>query len=136
VPNIGITDSLKTDIAFVDGDMTLTPSGDLGSVSGLANLRAALFRRLITVPGSLVHRPLYGVGIGLFQNSLSSFSRQQQLAALITEQLEQDPRVQEITSVAINANDANPNLVEIKISVKPVGYSEQTMLFKPFSEAI
>lgn len=136
MPNIGITDSLKTDIAFVDGDMTLTASGDLGTISGLANLKAALFRRLITTPGSLVHRPQYGVGVGQFQNSLSSFAKQQQLAALIQEQFEQDPRVQEVSSVGIDASDTSPNLTTIKVSVKPVGYSEQTMIFQPFSEAI
>ena len=41
-----ITDALKTDIAHV-GDLVRTPGGDLGYIAGLANLKNALFHRLI-----------------------------------------------------------------------------------------
>lgn len=130
-----ITEALKTDIAHL-GDFKRSPSGDLQIISGLDNLKQALFHRLITVPGSLVHKPLYGVGVQRFQNGLSSFGKQQQLAALIQEQFEQDPRVQAVSSVSINTSDDQPELVMIAISVKPVGYTEVTMKFTPFGDGL
>lgn len=131
---MSITDALKTDIAHI-GDFVPTSSGDLDILSGLANLRRALFHRLITVPGSLVHRPTYGVGVGLYQNAPNTFAMQQKLATLIREQFLQDPRVQDVTSVAITSKDNTPQTVVITVFVKVVGYNEQEMRFTPFNEA-
>ena len=127
--------AMKTDIAHSGGDLLTTPSGDLGTVEGLANFKLALFHRLVTVPGSLVHRPTYGVGIGNFQNAPASFAMQQKIAGLIEEQFSQDPRVEKVTSVAIVSNDSTPQIMVVKVSVIPVGYTEQQMLFTPFNEA-
>jgi phage baseplate assembly protein W len=129
-----LTTALKTDIAHV-GDFVRTPGGDLATISGLANYKRALFHRLITVPGTLVHRPEYGVGIGMYQNSPSSFALQQKLAALIKDQFEQDPRTEKVSSVSISSDDATPEQTVITVSVIPVGYSEQEMTFTPFDEA-
>lgn len=130
--NLSVNDALKTDISHM-GDMKNTPGGDLQTVSGLANYKQALFHRLMTVPGSLAHRPTYGVGISLFQNGLSSFSKQQKLATTIIDQFKRDPRTASITSVSVEANDQNPDLTKIKVLVVPVGYTEQQMTFTPFS---
>lgn len=112
--------------------MSSTAGGDLMSVSGLANYFQALFHRLVTIPGSLAHRPTYGVGVGQYQNGLSSFSKQQKLATIIVDQFKQDPRTGSINSVAIVANDTNPEMTKIKVSVVPVGYTEQQLTFSPF----
>jgi len=128
---VNINDALKNDIAHV-GDMVLTPSGDLGQISGLANLKRALFHRLITIPGTLVHRPTYGIGIGLYQNGLSSFSKQAELASKIAEQFAQDPRVLSVKSVSVNFNNSNPQQTLIGVFVTPIGYTEQQMTFTPF----
>lgn len=130
--NLSVNDALKTDL-FLRGDMKNTAGGDLQTVSGLANFKQALFHRLVTVPGSLAHRPTYGVGVGLFQNGISSFSKQQKLATLIIDQFKKDPRTASITSVSIEANDDQPDLTQIKVLVIPVGYTEQQMTFTPFS---
>lgn len=129
-----IVQFLGKSIAHV-GALMATSRGDLATIEGLANLKNALFHRLVTVPGTLVHRPTYGVGIKNYQNAPNSFSMQQALAAKIKEQFEQDPRVEEVTSVAIQADDDNPQMVVVAVSVKPIGYSEVSMTFKPFSEA-
>lgn len=126
-----ITESLGKSIAHV-GDLKRTPNGDLGTIEGLANLKNALFHRLMTQPGSLVHRPTYGVGILAYQNAPNSFTIQRKLAALIQEQFLQDPRVKEVTSVRITSEDNTPQRTVIAVSVKPVGYEELEMLFRPF----
>lgn len=128
-----ITDALKTDIAHSGGDYIKTPGGDLGTVSGLANYKLALFHRLMTVPGSLVHRPTYGVGATMYQNAPSSFAIQQKFAGVIEEQFAQDPRTEKVLAVSITSDDENPQLTLVKVSVKPIGYSEQQMIFTPFS---
>jgi hypothetical protein len=130
---MSITDALKTDIAH-SGDMMPTAGGDLSTVSGLANFKLALFHRLITVPGSLAHRPLYGVGVGLFQNSLSSFVKQQKLATLIIDQFLKDPRTKSVTRVAVVNDDTNPQLTKIQVVVVPLGYDEQTIEWTPFNK--
>lgn len=129
-----LTDALKTDIAHV-GDLVGTSSGDLGTVSGLANFKRALFHRLVTVPGTLLHKPTYGVGIGNYQNAPNSFTQQQKLANLIKEQFEQDPRTLKVNSVSISSADATPQKMVIVVSVIPIGYTEQEMRFTPFQEA-
>jgi phage baseplate assembly protein W len=129
-----ITEAFKTDIAHV-GDFLTTPGGDLGLISGLSNYKRALFHRLITQPGSLVHRPLYGVGIRSYQNAPSSFAIQQRLATIIQEQFEQDPRTEKVTSVQVVGDDKDAQKTYIRVFVKPIGYSEQEMIFTPFNEA-
>ena len=129
---MNITQALGTDVCL-DGDMSATAGGDLATVAGLANFKLALFHRLITVPGTLVHRPTYGVGVGQYQNGLSSFSKQQELAGIIIDQFGQDPRVQKIGSVQILNADATPETTLIQVFVTPVGYTEQAITFTPFA---
>jgi len=130
-----ITDIMKTDIAFQRGDMVKTAGGDVAKVSDLANLQQALFHRLMTVPGTLVWRPTYGVGIGNYQNSPNTFSLQQKLADLIQEEFAKEVRVQSVQSVAINIDDTHPENTTIIVRLTPVGYTELPMTFTPFSGA-
>ncbi len=129
-----VTQALGVDIAHVRGDLVRASNGDQGTIRGLPNLKVALFHRLMTVPGTLVHRPTYGVGVMLYQNSLNSFSMQQKLAAKIQDQFSLDPRVQSVTSVSIDFTDQNPQLSIIRVFVVPIGYTDaQEMTFMPFS---
>lgn len=128
-----IVDAFYTDIAHTQGDFVKTSNGDLGTVSGLANYKLALFHRLITTPGDYVHRPTYGVGILRYQNGLSSFAKQQELATKIKEQFLLDPRTQSVSSVSIANSDENPQLTVVRVSVKPIGYSELALAFIPFA---
>lgn len=128
------TDVYLKDIAF-KSDFVLTASGDLDTIEGLENVKEALMRRLITSPGTVVHRPEYGVGIKDFQNSLNSLEKRRRLAARIAEQFVLDERVESVTGVSVNSDDNNPGMVSITVRVKLVGYDEQQMTFVPFGEA-
>jgi len=110
--------------------------GDLQSVSGLANIKEALLRRLVTSPGSLAHRPNYGVGIIRYHNSLSSVQQQRQMAVRIKEQFELDTRVEEVTVFKFEVDDNTPALTTISITLRIKGFEEQQLEFNPFREDV
>ena len=128
---MALNDIMKTDLAHV-GDLVRTSGGDIGTINGLANLKNALFHRLMTVPGTLVHRPNYGIGITQYQGAPSSYAIQAALAAKITEQFELDPRVASVTGVRIASDDDNPSQFVVAVRVVAKGYTEETMIFTPF----
>jgi hypothetical protein len=130
-----ITDTYLSDIAFVT-DFVKTPNGDLAQINGQTNVDNALFRRLVTVPGSLVHRPDYGVGIQRWQNRLNTLSSQRELANTIQEQFKRDPRVADVFGVLVENKDNLPEHVTITVRVKYVGQdSISNLKFIPFGAA-
>lgn len=128
-----IIEVLKKDIAH-KADYLVSPSGDLDSLTGLDNVKNALFHRLVTQPGSLVHRPTYGVGIKSFQNAPNTIETQRRIALRIKEQFEQDPRVEEVLGVRVESGDLTPENIKIIVRVKLSGYEEVTTTFIPFGE--
>jgi len=79
----------------VDGELLVTASGDLQTVAGRPNLRAAIRRRVITQPGELLHRPTYGAGLPGYVERPSTASTRARLATDIRRQCLADPRVSE-----------------------------------------
>jgi len=129
-----LVDVYLTDIRHVS-DQGVTPTGDRELISGEANLNNALFHRLITTPGSLIHRPNFGVGIKAFQNTLASLSAQQKLATLIVEQFSLDPRVESVNGVFTSYDQNDPNKTVIVIRYKPIGQDEIFLRATPFAGA-
>jgi phage baseplate assembly protein W len=130
-----LNDVLGTDILH-QSDLVAQANGDLATQSGLDNMRTALFHRLVTSPGSLAHRPNYGVGIKDYQNAPGSLTIYRKLAQRIQEQFVQDERVEEVTGVRISSDDANPSLIVLAVTVKIVGYQETELKFTPFTEGV
>lgn len=130
-----IEEVLGTDIAF-KGDFVTSATGDIDKITGLENMKQALFHRLVTSPGTIIHRPNYGIGIKDYQNSPSTIAAQQKLALKIKDQFLQDPRVEDVTSVRVNFNAAKPEMTEIVVRVKLQGYDESAMAFVPFGEGV
>ena len=128
-----VDEIIGTDLAFKT-DFLTTSTGDLATVTGLSNLQEALLRRLVTQPGSLIHRPEYGVGVKDFQNSVKSIANQQKLALIIKEQFELDPRVESVLGIQVITDDYKPNKIQFLIRVKPTGYDETQMSFIPFGD--
>lgn len=127
-----IDDFYKVDL-YHNGDFVPAPNGDFSLAKGLTNLRQALLHRLITVPGSLVHRPLYGVGVQLWLNDVGSIGRQRELANAIKEQFEQDPRVEELTGIQVT-NLQNDGTFELIYKVKVSGGQLLEETVNPFGE--
>lgn len=116
-------------------DLKKSNDGDLDTVTSLNNLSQALYHRLITQPGALVHRPDYGVGLKSFLNALNSLDNQRRLAARIDEQFRRDFRIESVSGVKITVDDEKPEIVKIFVRVKAIGYDEVELLFKPFRES-
>ena len=124
-------DLLLTDIAH-SKDLLRAADGDLDTIKGIANVREALFRRLMTTPGSLIHRPEYGVGIKSWQNATMTLDNQRSLAKKIQQQFERDFRVAQVTSVRVIQDPQVPGKVTIFVKVIIDGYEEASMEFVPF----
>ena len=122
------------DLAHSTGTLLESSSGDLDVVSGLSNLQQALFHRLITTKGSLVHRPDYGVGIKKYQNAIGSITTFRKIAADINEQFLQDFRVLDVRNVDIRQDQNNPGIFKIVVTVRTAGYAELPLTFIPFGE--
>ena len=126
-----IDEFLLTDIAH-KSDFLVSSTGDTQTISGVANLKEALFRRLITSPGTLMHRPDYGIGIEDFQNSLSDIDNRRALALRIQEQFALDPRVESVEAIDITADDERPDQVVVSVKIKVAGYGDLSASFAPF----
>lgn len=130
-----INEALKTDLAFTD-DLKVTSSGDLDVISGLDNLREAVLRRMLTRPGSLVHRPDYGVGLVDFKGAPVTLTTKRQLATRIREQLTLDPRIDRVVSVSVSSEDATPETITIVVRAEVAGYGETELEYTPFDTRI
>jgi hypothetical protein len=128
-----MSDHFLKDVAFKD-DLVATAAGDLDTAEGLTNVKEALFRRLITSPGGIIHRPDYGVGIKKYLGAINSLDVRRRLALEIQEQFLQDERVEEITGISFDSDDDYTGMVTITVRVKLVGYDEQSLTFVPFNE--
>lgn len=128
-----IDEFLKRDIAF-KSDFIATASGDLEVISGLDNLKEALFRRLITTPGSVIHRNDYGCNLKAFQGSLNNLENRRRLAQTIKEQFETDTRVEQVTGVSFDVNDNKPDMIQVNVKVSVRGYGETGFSFVAFGD--
>lgn len=128
-----IDEFLKRDIAF-KSDFVDTASGDLDVISGLDNLKEALFRRLVTTPGAVIHRPEYGCNLKAYQGSLNSLENQRRLAQTIKEQFESDTRVEQVTGVSFNVADNKPDMIQVNVKVSVRGYGETGFTFVAFGD--
>jgi hypothetical protein len=115
------------------GDYIKSEANGLQTITGFANVQQRLFARLITVPGTLAHKPLFGVGVKNFQNAISGLTQQSSLGNLISEQFLEDPAVQDVIGITFNNTDLAPEQMEIQVSVVLVGYTDAVkMNFVPF----
>lgn len=111
----------------VDVEFTLSNTGDFEQTKGEANVTKRLLRRLMTVKGTIVHRPTLGVGLKTFVNSINSLETQRKLASEIQEQFEQDPDVEKVVGVKISTDSSNVTMLHIR--VKLVGVGEQSLSY-------
>lgn len=129
-----IQESLGCDIKHQKDFVKTATGGDLQTITGLDNVREAVLRRLITTPGSVVHRPQYGAGLQEFLNAPATIATKRAIAARIDDQLTRDPRIEEVLSVGIEGDSTAPDKFTISVRIKVVGYGETTMRFIPFGE--
>ncbi len=125
---------LKTDIKHQKDFVKTDSGGDIQSISGFDNIREAILRRIVTEPGTLIHRPGYGIGLKHFQNAPMTLATQQEIAKRLQEQLTRDSRIASLLSVSVESEDRTPEKAVINLSVKLEGYDEPQMIEIPFGE--
>lgn len=123
------------DIVFTN-DFEVSASGDLQTIFGQQNVTARLIRRTITEPGTLVHRPTFGVGLKRFLNGLNSLDNQRELANRIKVQWEQDESVNEVLGVSVVVEDDKPELSIISVRAFLVGVGETTLRIIPTNSRV
>lgn len=98
------------------GDLPLTSSGDVALASGLPSLQAWATRAAFTSPGTLLHRPTFGVGLQGFLGQPQPRAKTLSAAAL-RRALLADRRVDEAT---ITVEDLAVGQVQISAAVRTV----------------
>jgi len=115
-------------------DLTISPSGDLETVSEEYNLGQAIVNRLRTRQGELadIGHALYGSHLYELVGEPNN-ERTRELAKLYArESIAQDPRVSEIVSIIVEVPKDNPNRIDVNISVLPIGRTTVLNIVLPF----
>lgn len=115
-----------TDIYFRN-DYQITAKGDFLLVSGLTNLREAIYRRLITKPGEYKFVPDYGVGITAYVKRRSNAATIDELRTAITEQLLRERRIESVEQLNIEFDEYTVN---VGIVIRAAG---RALRFRPFT---
>ncbi len=76
-----------------------TASGDWPTIEGRPNLLAAHIRRAVTVPGEMVHRPLYGGGLPSLVEELADPATLARQDVSIRQNALRDARLQEAEAI-------------------------------------
>lgn len=86
---------------YLTDDFRLASAGGLLTVAGVESLRCALERRLITSPGEVYHRPLYGAGLKRYLNKPISERTAKEIRQRVLEQIGQEQRISRVADVSI-----------------------------------
>jgi phage baseplate assembly protein W len=117
---------------FFNGVLPLTAKGDYQIVEGDENLRRAVFRILITSPGSYKLRPTYGAGVADFVKKKMTKSALDDLAIRIKDQISQDRRVDKVLEVTFTESE---NKLSVRIVVQAFGRAIRPLSYD-FSKAV
>jgi phage baseplate assembly protein W len=108
--------------------------GDLATLAGLANIKAAVLRRIMTTKGSVVHRPDYGCNLKALQNSPVTLAVKEKFAQELVDQFKNESRIEAITQVSFFNEDKSPEQLRIVVKFKVAGYGEASVEIVPFGE--
>jgi phage baseplate assembly protein W len=129
---------LGTDLKLIDvelgSDLTLTPSGDLETISDEYNLGQAIANRLRTRQGELADlgHPRYGSHLYKLVGEPNN-ERTKELARIYTREcVARDARVKEVVSVTVKSPSDEPCRIDIYISILPIRRSTVLNIVFPF----
>jgi phage baseplate assembly protein W len=115
-------------------DLTLSPSGDLETISEEFNLGQAIVNRIRTTQGELsdLGHSLYGSRLYELIGEPNN-ERTRELARLYTrESIARDPRVKEIVSITITVPKNEPTRINLNIAVLPIERTTVLNIVIPF----
>ena len=121
-------DYLGTDILFdEEGDLVVSTSGDLETVSGLDCLKQDLRDRLETIPGDLFAHPDWGCNIHTMLGALSSNLNRALAVRYLRLAILDDPRIRKET-VQVIVREFNTEQKTFEIRFVPKGSATQQSL--------
>lgn len=106
------------------GHLEVGSKADLLLCSGAECVKANIARALVTVPGDLVHRPDYGVGIQDFVNLPATPANFEELKARIRASLESNQDVETIEKLEVKRG-VDVSVIEIELVVRVSGQPVQ-----------
>lgn len=98
---------------------TATSTGDWPTIAGRDNFAEAHRRRAVTIPGDLVHRPLYGGGLVLAIGKLDTPTQQALIRNSIRTNALRDPRTGECL-VATSEDPVVANQIFVDLELTPL----------------
>lgn len=121
-PPLDPNDPLGTDLALdSNGDLILTPQGDVQTVSELDNIKQMIRVRLQTIPDSYLFGFDLGSQLGETVDEPLSPSTQKLIEQYTINALEADPRIVQVVSVVPNIIDLDSLEVTIDVEVAGIG---------------
>ena len=105
---------LGTDVLIMD-DYQKSSKGDLQTITDILNLREAIYRRVFTTPGEVLHRPKYGIGLKRFLNKPCTETNKQELINLVKLNLPAEKRIETVEQVLCDWSSDVLNLI-IKVT--------------------
>jgi len=115
-------------------DLTVTPEGDLATVSGELNLAQAIIVRLTTGQGELVDIGHTGYGSRLHElvGEPNNERTRGRVKNVILSCLAQEPRIKEVLSVNVKTSFLEPHRFDVEITVLPAESRTTLSLVYPF----
>ncbi len=129
---------LGADLQFTQdeegADLTISPSGDLKTVSHELNLGQAILSKLRTRKGELRDLGHSSLGSRLYQfvGEPNSPATRDRIRATVREVLLDEPRVKEIVRIEVRSSESDRNRVQLHISVIPIGEEVPLNIVMPF----
>jgi phage baseplate assembly protein W len=123
-------DLFGKDILFTD-DFQLTAGGDYVTISDEANLKKAIYRRLLTRPGEYRFRPEYGAGLATYAKKGLNLAILDNLRQLVLNQLAQEKRIESVDEVTVQETTiGGVPAVKVYVRVRALG---RVLSFEPYT---
>lgn len=129
-PTLSALDIGGEDISLVGGDMTETPSGDLGTVVGPAAARQSIVRELPANPNSFPRRPSWGGGLSGLLFKGASVANRERAESRARARCLANPRVTRVNSVTSVIESTSGIRVDVDVST-PGGRISASAVVKP-----
>ncbi len=113
------TDSERILLRDIAQPSLRTAAGDISTVAGVANLRGAIVRRLVAMPGSVVHRPAYGAGLPEFVNRRGTPANRQAVVNRTKQHLAKERRISKV--IEISVGEWADGKIDLTVRVQALG---------------
>ena len=104
-----------------ENDFVANMQGDLDATFGLANVKEALYRRIVTPKSSLFWAPQYGTRLVELLNSPATQGNMDLLEMQVRVAIDNEKRIEKGASVSVWIDESSGNLLHIKIICELVG---------------